>query len=114
MSEGRRTTSKVDTTSKNKRRPHARSDDAREKRLISMALDEAERQIEAGTASSQILTHFLKLGTEQAKLERVKLEHENQLLIAKTEAIKSQKRIDELYLQAIEAMKSYSGSNSND
>lgn len=114
MAEGRKSTSKAERTSQGKRRPPARSDEAREKRLVSMAMDEAERQIKAGTASSQILTHFLKLGTEQAKLERVKLEHENQLLIAKTEALQSQKRVDELYAQAIDAMKSYSGVSSND
>lgn len=91
-------------------RRRAISPDARENQLIAKAVDLAERQLEEGTASSQVITHFLKLGTEQARLEKEKLRKENLLLEAKAEALRSQQRSDELYAEALRAMKSYSGS----
>lgn len=87
---------------------------ARENQLINLAMDEAERQISEGTASSQIITHFLKLGCEKERLEREKLEHENALLRAKKEMIESGKRIEALYGDAINAMKRYKGDSSDD
>jgi hypothetical protein len=69
----------------------------------------AAEQLSAGTASSQVITHFLKLGTMRAKLEMEKLSQENQLLKAKTEALASTKRIEELYKEALDAMRSYQG-----
>jgi hypothetical protein len=87
----------------------ALSPEARENQLISLAVDLAERQLLEGTASSQVITHYLKLGSSKEKLEREKLEEENKLLKAKTEQIQSQKRIEELYADAISAMKRYSG-----
>lgn len=93
-----------------KPRRRAISPDARENQLIAKAVDLAERQLEEGTASSQVITHFLKLGTEQARLEKEKLRKENLLLEAKAEALRSQQRSDELYAEALRAMKSYSGS----
>lgn len=87
--------------------------EARENQLIAKAINLAERQIEEGSASSQVITHFLKLGTQKEKLELEKLVKENELLKAKTEAIASGQRQEELYQQALDAMKYYSG-NSND
>lgn len=87
----------------------ALSPEARENQLVSLAVDLAERQLLDGTASSQVITHYLKLGTAKEKLERERLEEENKLLKAKTEQIQSQKRIEELYADAISAMKRYSG-----
>lgn len=87
----------------------AETPEARESQLISLAFDLAERKIREGTASSQVMTHFLKLGTIHAELEKEKLVHENELLRAKTEAIKSQQRMDEMYANALAAMRSYSG-----
>lgn len=101
------------TNTKRKMRP-ALTPEAREQQLIALAVDEAERQILAGTASSQIITHFLKLGSSRAELERAKLEHETKLLEAKTQAIESQKNVEELYSQAIAALKSYSPSGDED
>ena len=96
------------------RRP-AISEEADEKRMISLATDLARKQLEEGTASSQVITHYLKLGTTIAKLEKEKLEKENKLLDAKTESIQSEQRSEELFKQAIEAMKHYSGrGDSND
>ena len=62
-----------------------------------------------GTASSQVITHFLKLGTEKAQLEKEKLRHENELLKAKTEAIESSKNQEALYKQVLDVMRQYSG-----
>lgn len=94
------------------KRAPAKTIEARENQLISLAMDEAERQILAGTASSQMITHFLKLGTTRERLEKQKLEEENKLLKARTEAIESQKRIEELYTEALNAMRRYGGQGS--
>lgn len=93
---------------KKKRRP-AMTPEARENQLISLAVDLAEQQLSDGTASAQVITHYLKLGTTRANLEKEKLERENELLRAKTESLQSQKQIDELYSKAIAAMRSYNG-----
>lgn len=85
------------------------SPEARENQMIALAVDLAEKQLMEGTASSQVITHFLKLGTTKAELEREKLANENKLLQAKTEAIESAKKVEELYANAISAMKIYSG-----
>lgn len=92
----------------------ARTPELREEQLIARAVNLAEKQILEETASSQIIVHFLRLGTEKAKLEREKLKHENELLRAKTEAIESSKKQADLYKQAIDAMKQYSGNDSYD
>lgn len=83
--------------------------EARENQLISMAMNAAEQQLLNGTASSQVITHFLKLGTVKEQLELEKLRRESVLLDAKVEALKSTKHIEELMEQAILAMKDYSG-----
>lgn len=92
----------------------ATTPEARENQLISLAVDLAEKQLMEGTASSQVITHYLKLGSTKERLEKEKLEEENKLLRAKTEALQSSKRIEELYVNAIEAMRSYSGSGEPD
>lgn len=83
--------------------------EARENQMINYAVELAEKQLREGTASSQVITHFLKLGTQKEKLEREKLQLEKELLVAKTEALQSQKRVEELYADAISAMQVYSG-----
>ena len=87
----------------------AMSEEGRENQLIAMATNLAEKQLREGTASSQVITHFLKLGTQQAKLEKEKLRHETELLAAKKQAIESSERIEKLYADAITAMRSYAG-----
>lgn len=82
--------------------------------MISAAIDLAERQLREGTASSQVITHFLKLGTTREKLEKENLLETNKMLRAKTEAIQSAKRIEELYQNALNAMKSYSGNRGSE
>ena len=83
--------------------------EAEENQCISLAMDQAKRQLADGTAPSQIVTDFLKLGTTKAQLEREKLAHETKLLEARTEALQSAKRVEELYEEALKAMRSYSG-----
>ena len=82
--------------------------------MISLAVDLAERQLQEGTASSQVITHYLKLGSMRERLEREKLEEENKLLKARTEQIQSMKRVEELYEEAIKAMRNYGGQGEQD
>lgn len=91
-----------------KSRP-ALTPEARENQLISLATDLAEKQLREGTASSQVITHYLKLGSPNSKLEREKLRLETELVKAKTEAIQSQQHAEELFKNAIEAFSIYSG-----
>lgn len=88
--------------------------EARENQMIALAMDLVEQRLLNGTASSQETTHFLKLGTAKEKLERERLEKENELLKAKTEAIKSEQKMEELYREAIKAMGIYSGNRGQD
>ena len=97
-------------TSSRKKRPPATTPEAQERRMIGLAIDLAERQLEEGTASVQVQIHYLKLASEREKLERQKLENENELLRMKTESLASNARSEEMYEQALEAMKMYSGS----
>ena len=83
--------------------------EARENQMISLAMDLVEKRIREGTASSAETTHFLKLATSKTMLEKQKLEEENKLLRAKTEAINAAKDNEELYLEVLKAMKEYSG-----
>lgn len=89
----------------------AATPEERENQLISLAFDRAEQQLRDGTASSQVITHFLKLGTVKAEYEVEKLKKENALLEAKTSAIESQENVERLYADAIEAMKKYRGTS---
>lgn len=88
--------------------------EARESQMISYAIDLAEKQLLDGTASSQVITHFLKLGTEREKTEREILKQQKELITAKTEALKSQKRVEELYAEALSAMRKYNGQGDHD
>lgn len=96
-----------------KMRP-ALSPEARENQLISIAVDLAEQQLRDGTASSQVITHFLKQSTAKAQLELERLRHENELMKAKTEALQSQKRSEEMFSEAIKAFRNYSGQGEPD
>jgi hypothetical protein len=90
------------------RRP-ATTSEGRENQLISLAADLAEKQLVSGTASSQVITHFLKLASTREKLEQERLHRENLLLSAKVDQISSAKRIEELYEKALNAMRDYAG-----
>ena len=97
------------TEGKETRRKPATTPEARENEMISLATDLAEQQIREGSASSQVISHFLKLGSTRERLEQQRLEHENELTRVKIEQIESQQRIEELYVDAIKAMRSYAG-----
>ena len=94
-----------------KRSRPALTPEGRDNQMMSLAINLAEQQLRDGTASSQVITHYLKMAAnrEKEKLEREKLENENKLLRAKTEALESAKRIEELYDKAIVALSSYKG-----
>jgi hypothetical protein len=82
-------------------------DESHEKKLISLALKQAESELESGTATSQVLTHFLKLGSVRAQVELERLELENQLLQEKILAERSGQQINEMFAQVLVALKSY-------
>lgn len=97
----------VDTTSRSMR--PALTPEARENQMIALAIDLAEQQLRDGTASSQVITHYLKLGSTKEKIEKEILEKQKSLIEAKTESLHSAKRIEELYANALEAMRDYGG-----
>lgn len=105
-----RTNRKISTSCKDTvtLRP-ALTPEAREQQMIALAFDLAEQRLIDGTASAQEVTHFLKLGSKKSELENAKLEKEIDLLGAKKESLESAKRLEHLYSDAMEAMKTYSG-----
>jgi hypothetical protein len=92
-----------------RKRPPATTPEAREQQLVSYAVDLAERQLIEGTASAQVITHYLKLGSTRERLEQERLQKENGLLDARREALSSAQRVEELYTNALNAMRSYAG-----
>lgn len=90
-------------------RPPATTPEARENQLVAAAVDLAEKQIREGTASSQVLSHYLKLGTTREKLEQDKLRGQVKLLEAQIESLASAEKTEELYRNALSAMRSYAG-----
>lgn len=92
----------------------ALSPEARENQLISLTVDLAEKQLRDGTASSQVMTHFLKLATSKTQLELEKLKKETALLEAKAESVRSAQKSDELYEKALNAFRTYSGNGEPD
>lgn len=91
-----------------RRRP-AKTPEARENQLVALAFDLAENQLKDGSASSQVITHYLKLGSSREKLEQERIRGEVILLANKAEAMASAKRVEELYGKALNAMRSYAG-----
>ena len=102
------------STNASKPRRKAITIEGRENQMIALAVDLAEQQLREGTASSQVITHYLKLGSTRERLERERLEEENKLLKARTEALQSQKNMEELYANAIKAMQRYGGRGDSD
>lgn len=95
--------------SETRKRRTAMSVEARENQMIALAVDLAEKQLMEGTASSQVITHYLKLGSTKERLEKEMMEEQKKLLKAKTEALESAAEIKELYENALIAMREYSG-----
>ena len=101
------------SNSQKKMRP-ALTPEARENQLISLAVDLAEKQLMEGTASSQVITHYLELGSTKERIEREILEKQKELIEAKTQNLQSAKRVEELYENALSAMRNYSGHGDSD
>ena len=89
--------------------PPAQTSEARENQLIAAAVDLAEQQLRDGSASPSVITHFLKLASTKQQLEIEKLKSETEFLRAKAEAVQSNQKAEELYTNAIAAMRTYSG-----
>lgn len=87
----------------------ARTLEDRENEMISLAVDAAEEQLRNGTASAQVIVHYLKLGTQREQLEKEELKRKIELLEAKTEMVKSSKMDEEYYNKIISVIKSYQG-----
>lgn len=94
--------------------PPSTTIESRENQIIGLAYDLVEERIRKKTATSQEVTEFIRAGSVKAQLERQKLKKENELLEAKTESLKSQKKIEELYLAAMKAFATYSGQDVTD
>ena len=107
-------TRKKPTESTRAKRPPATTPEGRENQLVSLAVDLAEQQLADGTASAQVITHYLKLGSTREKLEQERISKENELLQAKVESMASVKRIEELYETALNAMRTYAGQELDD
>ena len=101
---------KKSSQSTTRRQPPAATPEARENQMIALAVDLAEKQLQNGTASSQVVTHFLKLASTKDRIEKEILLQQKELIKAKTESIQSAKRVEELYLNALNAMRTYTGS----
>ena len=99
---------KSSTSSQSEKIRPALTPEARENQLIYLATNLAEQQLRDGTASSQVITHYLKLGSTKEKIEKEILEKQKELITAKTESLQSAKKIEELYANAITAMRNYS------
>lgn len=90
-------------------RRRATTPDLREQQLIAAAYDLTEERIREKTASAQEVTLFLKLGSSRERLEQERIRHENELLVVKREAMAQAARSEELFAEAIRAMRSYQG-----
>lgn len=107
----------VRTAKKNAERqkmPRALTPEGREDQIIAYAMDVAEERILNGTASDGLLIQFLKQGSSKERLEREIMTEQKKLIEAKTEAIESAKRVEELYREALKAMRTYSGTHDDD
>lgn len=103
-----------ESSSRRRKMRPALTPEARENQMISLAVDLAEQQLRDGTASSQVITHYLKLGSTKERIEREILERQKDLITAKTENLKSQKRVEELYAEALKAFRTYNGHGDSD
>ena len=105
---------RVKTTEPVRKRRPAMTPEAREQQMIALAVDLAEKQLQEGTASSQVITHYLKMGSMKERLERERVEEEKKLLRAKTKAYENAEEVKILYADAIKAIRDYSGNGDPD
>lgn len=109
----KKTKAATSSGSSRKMRP-ALSPEAEENQMISLAMDLAKQQLQDGTASSQLITEFVKRGSTKARIEQEILEKQKELIEAKTQSLQSAQRIEELYENALDAMRNYSGQSSSE
>jgi len=100
------TAKKVSTTKQTRK---ATTPEARENQLIALAVDLAEQQLRDGTASPSVINHFLKLGSTREEKEQENLMKKGELMGVQIESIKSGQRVEALYAEALQAIRSYSG-----
>jgi len=91
------------------RLPRARTPEAREQQLTALAYDLAETQLRKGTASSQVVSHFLKIGSTREKIELQKVKQETLLVEAKVKDLANVEELKKLYSEAMDAMRGYAG-----
>ena len=103
-----------EATTVRQKRPPSMTPEGRENQLVSLAVDLAEKQLLDGSASSQVITHYLKLGSTKDQIEKEILIEQKKLITAKTQALQSSKKVEELYLNALNAMRNYSGNGGDD
>ena len=103
-----------ESSKKGRRIRPALTPESREDQLVALAINLAEEQLLAGTASSQVISHFLKIGSTKERIEKEILKEKKDLIKAKTEALKSEKRVEELYAEALNAMRRYSGQTTSE
>lgn len=99
---------------RSRRRAPALTPEDREDQLVALAIDLAEKKLMDGTASNQVITHYLRVGSSKERLEKEKLREENELLRAKAESYRQAAHIEELYNKAISAMRTYRGEDSEE
>lgn len=97
-----------------KKVPPARTPEELEKRCINLAISQAEKMLEEGTAPNSIVLHYLKLGTSESELKKEKLEHETKMLQAKTEALEAAVKYEQVAEEAMRAFKGYAGLDAGD
>lgn len=95
-----------------RRRP-ATTPEGRENQMIALAVNLAEKQMLEGTASAQVISHYLKLGSSREQLEKERIQHENELMAVKKDAIANAQNMESLFSEAISAMRSYQGGSSD-
>lgn len=105
---------KIQNSERSRSDPPATTLEARENQLILLATNLAEKQLREGTASSQVIAHYLKLGSTRERLEQERLRHENGLVRAKTEAYESAKQQEIELQEVMRAFRSYSGYGEED
>ncbi len=111
---GMRKSKEVETSNSQKKMRPALTPEAHENQMISLAMDLVETRLREGTATSQETVHFLRLASSKARIEKEILEKQKDLIAAKTESLQAAKRIEELYTNALDAMRSYSGHGGSD
>lgn len=109
-----RKSKEINASNAQKKMRPALTPEAHENQMISLAMDLVEKRLREGTATSQETVHFLRLASSKARIEKEILEKQKDLIAAKTESLQAAKRVEELYKNALDAMRSYSGHGGSD